>query len=79
MAQAKEKANALLATRNFFSEVYAESKKIVWPTRETLIQSTLVVLVVIVALSIFMAIADGSLSYFFNKGLPWIGQKLTGG
>ena len=56
MAQAKEKTNYALLIRAFFSEVYSEAKKIVWPNRDTMIQSTMVVLVVILALSIYMAL-----------------------
>jgi len=56
MAQAGGKTNYAASARMFFSEVYEEAKKIVWPSRETTVQSTIVVLTVLVALSIFMAL-----------------------
>ncbi|HOX28644.1 MAG TPA: preprotein translocase subunit SecE [bacterium] len=68
MAQEKEKINYLLSAKSFFNEVIEESKKIAWPSRETLVQSTLVVLAVIVILSLFMAVAD----VIWNKGFQLI-------
>lgn len=62
----KEKINYAVAIRNFFNEVFAEAKKIVWPSRETLVQSTMVVLAVIMVLSIYMAIADFLLNKLFE-------------
>lgn len=62
----KEKINYAVAIRNFFSEVFEEAKKIVWPSRETLVQSTMVVLAVILALSVYMAAADIILNKLFD-------------
>ncbi|HOC92608.1 MAG TPA: preprotein translocase subunit SecE [bacterium] len=68
MAQEKEKQNLVKGAREFFGEVYAESKKVAWPNRETLINSTLLVFVVIVVLSTLMALADGGLNALFEYG-----------
>jgi preprotein translocase subunit SecE len=56
MAQAKEKVNYTAAIKTFFTEVVEEAKKIVWPSRDTMVQSTLVVLSLLVVLSIYMAL-----------------------
>ncbi len=62
MAQATEKEKVkvdyIAAIRNFFDEEREEIKKVVWPTRETLIQSTITVLVVLLAVSAGMAAVD---------------------
>lgn len=52
--------------REFIQEVMAEIKKIVWPTRETLIQSTSAVLAVVVLLGFYLAAADVLLRLFFT-------------
>ncbi len=56
--QAKEKKDYVLAIRTFFEEVYEELKKIAWPTTETMVQSTTLVVSVIIVLSLFMMLAD---------------------
>lgn len=62
----KEKADYIGRVRNFLSEVAAEQKKIVWPTREALIQATSTVTFIIVVLSIYLAIIDMGLSKLFE-------------
>jgi preprotein translocase SecE subunit len=66
MAQRKEKTDYILAIRTFFSEVYAELKKIVWPTTETLVQSTTLVVSTIIVLSVLMFGADLGLNALFK-------------
>jgi preprotein translocase subunit SecE len=66
MAQEKEKVNYVLVIRTFFNEVYVESKKIAWPSTETMVQSTSLVVLVIVILSAFMLLADFGLNSFFK-------------
>jgi preprotein translocase subunit SecE len=39
-------------------EVRAEIKKIVWPTREVLIQSTVTVVVITLVLTVYMGVMD---------------------
>lgn len=57
-AKAKEKVNPFGAMRNFLQEVGQEQKKIVWPTREVLTQSTMIVVFIIVVLTIYLGIVD---------------------
>ena len=54
----KEKTNYLALIRNFFEEVIDEAGKVVWPSRETLTQSSATVFASMVVLTFFMAIAD---------------------
>ena len=48
--------------REFFSESMFELRKVVWPTRQETIQTTLVIMVVVVILSILLGLVD----LFFN-------------
>lgn len=51
-------ANPFLKVQEFVVEVWAELKKSSWPTRKELVDSTVVVMVTIVVLGIFVALAD---------------------
>ena len=44
--------------QEFVIEVWAELKKSSWPTRKELVDSTIVVIITIVVLGIFVALAD---------------------
>ena len=46
----------------FIRQVQAELRKVVWPTRQETIQTTLVIMVVVVILSILLGLVD----LFFN-------------
>ena len=50
--------NPFLRVRDFLVEVTAELKKSSWPTRKELVDSTLVVIVTVLILGIFVALAD---------------------
>ncbi|HXI82970.1 MAG TPA: preprotein translocase subunit SecE [Verrucomicrobiae bacterium] len=50
--------NPFLRVRDFLVEVTAELKKSSWPTRKELIDSTLVVIVTVLILGVFVALAD---------------------
>jgi preprotein translocase subunit SecE len=45
-------------TRNFLHEVVVETKKITWPDREDLKESTTVVIIAVIFLSIILGIVD---------------------
>jgi preprotein translocase subunit SecE len=45
------------------SEFKAEFKKIVWPSRETLLKETLTVIVICVIFGVYIALLDGGLSF----------------
>ncbi len=48
--------------REFIDDVRAESAKVSWPTREELRDSTIVVIVTVILVSIFIGIVDRILS-----------------
>jgi preprotein translocase subunit SecE len=48
--------------KQFFREVKVETKKVVYPGREELIGSTWVVIVTVIAISIFLGMVDVSLT-----------------
>jgi preprotein translocase subunit SecE len=51
-------ANPFLRIQTFVTEVWTELKKSAWPTRRELTDSTTVVIVTILILGIFVALAD---------------------
>ena len=50
--------NPFLRVRDFLAEVMVELKKSSWPTRKELIDSTFVVIVTVLILGVFVALAD---------------------
>jgi preprotein translocase subunit SecE len=50
--------NPFLKLRDFLAEVTAELKKSSWPTRKELVDSTVVVIVTVLILGVFVALAD---------------------
>lgn len=50
--------NPFLRVRDFLVEVTAELKKSSWPTRKELIDSTVVVIITVLILGVFVALAD---------------------
>jgi len=57
----------IAAARQFMREVQAEAKKVVWPERKEAIQSTLMVLVMVVFVALFLWIIDSSLGWLVQK------------
>jgi len=55
---------------NFFKEVRAEFKQISWPKRESLIQSTIVV----ISISIIVSLILGGFDYIFTQSIGFLGQ-----
>lgn len=58
---------------NFFKEVKAEFKQISWPKRESIIQSTIVV----ISISVIVSLILGAFDYLFIDGMAMIGRKNT--
>jgi len=53
-----KKPNFIVKTQTFFAEVVTELKKSAWPTRKELLDSSLVVIVTMLILGMFVAVAD---------------------
>jgi preprotein translocase subunit SecE len=56
---------------NFFKEVRAEFKQISWPKRESIIQSTIVV----ISISIIVSLILGGFDYIFTQAIGLAGSK----
>jgi preprotein translocase subunit SecE len=54
-------------TQQFFREVVAEFRKVTWPSREQLINSTTVVLVVTVVIAFFLGAVDIGLARIVER------------
>jgi len=50
--------NPFLKAQDFLVDVWTELKKSSWPTRKELVDSTVVVIVTVLVLGIFVALAD---------------------
>ncbi|CAN5301466.1 hypothetical protein BH09ACT6_BH09ACT6_27660 [soil metagenome] len=50
------------ATKNFFEDVSKEMKKVSWPTQEQLRESTVVVIVTCLVITIIVAIIDAGMA-----------------
>jgi len=50
----------------FLTSVWQEAKKIKWPTKKELLNSTLVVVVILVVVSVYLFLVDFGLVQFFT-------------
>ena len=58
----------LRRAKEFFGEVMAEFRKVTWPSRQELINSTIVVIVVTVVLAFFL----GGVDIVLARAVEWI-------
>ena len=56
----------------FFRETIGELRKVTWPTRKELYESTILVIVSVMAVSIFIGVVD----FVFNKMLQFFAQNI---
>ena len=56
--------------RRYFNESWSELKKVTWPTRETVIRLTLLVIAVSVAVGIYIAVLDRLFNSLLDAVLP---------
>jgi preprotein translocase subunit SecE len=54
--------------RQFFAEVQAELRKVAWPTRTEVVNSTIIVLIAVVVMTSLIFAAD----YLFAKGVLFL-------
>jgi preprotein translocase SecE subunit len=59
----QERAEAIVfrGIRQYLAEAWSELKKVAWPTRQTVVNLTLIVLGVSIAVGIYIAVLDGIL------------------
>jgi len=56
-------------TKKYFKDTVAELKKVIWPTRKELTNSTVMVIVSILIIGMFIWIFDGGIAYVLQN---WI-------
>jgi preprotein translocase subunit SecE len=56
--------------RRYFNESWAELKKVTWPTRETVIRLTLLVIAVSVIVGLYIAVLDRFFNTLLDTVLP---------
>lgn len=61
------------AVSEYVKDVRVEMSKVSWPTREELRESTLVVIVMVIVISLFIGIVDRVLSLAFEQVLKLFG------
>ena len=60
----------LTGVRRYFNESWAELKKVTWPTRETVIRLTLLVIAVSFAVGAYIAVLDRFFNTLLDAVLP---------
>ncbi len=57
----------IAAVQKYMREVQIEAKKVVWPERKETVQTTLVVMVMVIFVALFLWLTDSILSWFVQK------------
>lgn len=57
--------------RKFLGEIVAEMKKVTWPTREELKESTKLVIIATFVVTLFIGLVDQLLSLIIRRLLGW--------
>jgi preprotein translocase subunit SecE len=60
----------LTGVRRYFNESWAELRKVTWPTRETVIRLTLLVIAVSFAVGAYIAVLDRVFNTLLDAVLP---------
>ena len=71
--KAAVRTSPLTAITDYVKDVRIEMSKVTWPTRRELRESTLVVIVMVIVISIFIGIVDRALSYAFEALIRMLG------
>jgi preprotein translocase subunit SecE len=67
----------IAAVRQFWREVALEMKKVSWPTRTEVINTTIITIVVVFFFAAFLWVSDLGLSYLIH-GVEWLARKIFG-
>ena len=67
----------IAAVRQFWREVALEMKKVSWPTRTEVINTTIITIVVVFFFAAFLWLSDMGLSYLIH-GIEWLARKIFG-
>lgn len=63
--------------RNFYHEVVLEMKKVSWPARQEVVNTTIIVVIAILFFAVYLFVADIALTYVI-KGIEWAASKVLG-
>jgi preprotein translocase subunit SecE len=74
---ASKPADWLAIVRQFWREVALEMKKVSWPTRAEVINTTIITIIVVFFFALFLFGADIVLSYLI-QGIEWAAKKVIG-
>jgi preprotein translocase subunit SecE len=66
----KTEPTVLTGMRRYLTESWSELKKVTWPTRETVIRLTLLVIAVSVAVGLYIAVLDRLFNSLLDAVLP---------
>ena len=74
----KEKVDQL---KNYFKEVYLETKRVTWPSRKDTLKGTYVILITVVVAATFLGIVDLAVGKLIQCPSRWItdGKKMVRG
>ena len=67
----------IAAIRQFWRDVALEMKKVSWPTRTEVINTTIITIVVVFFFAAFLWLSDMGLSYLIH-GIEWLARKIFG-
>ena len=68
-------AGWLTKVRQFWHEVVLEMKKVSWPTRTEVFNTTIIVVVAVFFFALFLFCADIVLTYLI-QGIEWVAKKI---
>ena len=57
--------------RTFLSEVMVETRKVTWPTRDELVESTKIVIIATLVVTLFIGVIDQILTLIIRRLLGW--------
>jgi preprotein translocase subunit SecE len=67
----------IAAIRQFWRDIALEMKKVSWPTRTEVINTTIITIVVVFFFAAFLWLSDMGLSYLIH-GIEWLARKIFG-
>ena len=68
-----ERTSVIQAIKDYVRDVRVEMNKVSWPSRRELRDSTIVVIVMVIVISIFIGIVDRALSFAFEALIRMVG------
>ena len=66
-----------LKAPSWLEEIISELKKVSWPTRTEVINTTIITIVVVFFFAAFLWVSDMGLSYLI-QGIEWLARKIFG-